>query len=80
MTKQQLIRGWCEQLGGVHEDWAVEEALVNAVHLPVFIGGMQPSAIELRNCTLIALTHGKRIVQFGGPESSGRSKWSIHFE
>jgi len=65
MTKRQLIRAWCEQLGGVHEDWAVEEALINAVRLPVFVDGMQPSAMELRNCARTALTHGKRVVQFG---------------
>ena len=65
MTKRQLIRAWCEQLGGVHEDWAVEEALVNAVRLPVFIGGMQPSAMELGNCARTTLTYGKRVVQFG---------------
>lgn len=65
MTKRQLIRAWCEQLGGVHEDWAVDEALVNAVRSPININGMHPSAIELKNCARTALNTERQIVEFG---------------
>jgi hypothetical protein len=65
MSKRELIRAWCEQLGGVHEDWAVDEALVNAVRFPVRVGGMQPTVMELLNCARTALLHGKRLVQIG---------------
>jgi hypothetical protein len=65
MTKRELIRAWCEQLGGVHEDWEVEEALINALRTPILLGGMQPSAMELRNSMRIALEHGRRLVQLG---------------
>lgn len=63
MTKRELIRAWCEQLGGAHEDWAVDEALVNAVRFPVLVGGMQAMALELRNCARLTLVHGRRVVE-----------------
>jgi hypothetical protein len=58
MTKRQLIRAWSEQLGGAHEDWSVDEALLNAIRTPLYIGGMQPTVMELRNCTSTALAVG----------------------
>ena len=69
MTKRELIRAWCEQLGGAHEDWAVDEALINAVRSPILIGGMQPSAMELRNSVRITLQHGRRLVELGRTSS-----------
>lgn len=65
MTKRELIRAWCEQLGGVHEDWAVDEALVNAVRAPILIGGMKPSEIELSNSVRITLQYGRQLVETG---------------
>jgi hypothetical protein len=62
LTKRELIRAWAEQLGGAHEDWSVDEALINAVRFPLLITGMQPTVMELRNCAGIALQHGRRIV------------------
>ena len=58
MTKRQLIRAWSEQLGGAHEDWAVDEALLNAIRTALLVGGVQPTVIELRNCTTTALGVG----------------------
>jgi hypothetical protein len=63
LTKRELIRAWAEQLGGAHEDWSVDEALVNAIQTPVFIGGMQPTVLELRNCARTALQYGQQIVE-----------------
>jgi hypothetical protein len=63
MTKRELIRAWAEQLGGVHEDWSVDEALVNALRSPVLLGGMEPSVIELRNCARVTLQNGQRVLQ-----------------
>jgi hypothetical protein len=63
MTKRQLIRAWCEQLGGAHEDWSVDEALVRAIDAPATINGMQPTAIELRNCATTALGVGRHILE-----------------
>jgi hypothetical protein len=65
MTKRELIRAWCEQLGGAHEDWAVDEALVNAIHAPISVGGMQPTAMELRNLARRTLRYGRHLVEFG---------------
>lgn len=65
MTKRQLIRAWCEQLGGAHEDWAVDEALVNAIRAPIRVGGMQPMVMELRNCAHTALRYGRDLVRRG---------------
>lgn len=65
MTKRELIRAWCEQLGGAHEDWAVDEALVKAIRGPLLLGGMQPTAMELRNCARTTLHHGRQLVELG---------------
>jgi hypothetical protein len=61
-TKRELIRAWAEQLGGTHEDWSVDEALVNAIRTPILLGGMQPTVMELRNCARTALRYGRQIV------------------
>lgn len=63
MTKRELIRAWCEQLGGVHEDWEVDEELANTLGLPIIIGGMHPGAYELRICAQTALQHGQQIIE-----------------
>ncbi len=62
MTKRELIRAASEQLGGAHADWAVSEALLNAVSEQILIGGMTPAALELRGCARAALAHGARVV------------------
>src|SRR5215831_20961083 len=50
LTKRELIRAWSEQLGGAHEDWAVDEALVKAVRIQGSFQGIQLTALELLNC------------------------------
>jgi hypothetical protein len=65
MTKRKLVAAWCQQLGGVHEDWSVEEALVNAVRFPIRIFGMQLSSIELSNTARITLHHGRILLERG---------------
>lgn len=65
LTKRELIRAIAEQLGGAHEDWAVDESLFNAVRLPVYINGAQPIVIELRSYAQIALDHGSQVVEKG---------------
>lgn len=62
MTKRQLIRAWCEQLGGVHEDWKVDEALLNAIRSPVYVGGFPIAAVELRNSARDVISHGRRLL------------------
>jgi hypothetical protein len=62
MTKRELIRAASEQLGGAHADWAVSEALLNAVSEQILIGGMTPAALELRGCARASLAHGARVV------------------
>ena len=76
MTKRQLIRAWCEQLGGVHEDWEVDEALIRAVRMPAFVMGMQMSALELRSYGQVVLEHGDALLDRAsaggeGPALSG---------
>jgi hypothetical protein len=63
LSKRQLIRAWCEQLGGAHEDWSVDESLVNAIQAPIRIFGVQPTVIELRNCAKTALHHGNKLIE-----------------
>ncbi len=63
MSKRELIRAWAEQLGGAHEDWSVDEALVRAVHAPVFINGMQPTVMELARCARTALKYGNLVLE-----------------
>lgn len=61
MTKRELVRAWSEQLGGSHEDWSVDEALVNAVRTEVPILGFRPMLLELCNCVNTTLHHGRRV-------------------
>ncbi|TAK51236.1 MAG: hypothetical protein EPO25_17270 [Gammaproteobacteria bacterium] len=63
LTKRQLIRAWCEQLGGAHEDWAVEESLANAVNMQLPIAELRPTVMELQNCTDTALAHGWKVLE-----------------
>jgi hypothetical protein len=65
LTKREVIRAWCEQLGGAHEDWSVDESIVNALQSPFLFDGQQPLEIELSICTRIAIAGGKNIVNFG---------------
>ena len=66
MSKRELIRAWAEQLGGAHEDWSVDEALVRAVNTPVFVNGVQPTVIELENCARTALRYGHHVLEQAG--------------
>ena len=61
-TKRQLIRAWSEQLGGAHEDWAVDEGLINALNSGIQLGGMDPTAMELRNTARVVLARGNDVV------------------
>jgi len=63
MTKRELIRAWCEQLGGAHEDWHVDEAMVNAVKANLPVLGINPTEIELRNCVKTTLKHGREVIR-----------------
>jgi hypothetical protein len=65
MTKRELIRAWAEQLGGAHEDWSVDEALLNAVKAELPLLGIRPTIMELANCTRTALRYGRHVVQHG---------------
>lgn len=58
ISKREMIRAWCEQLGGAHEDWAIDEAILNALQLGWVVNGLDPAVIELRNCTRTALKYG----------------------
>jgi hypothetical protein len=62
MTKRELIRAWCEQLGGAHEDWSVDEALVNAIRTEVRVFGVRPTVMELGNCARTALQYGRLVL------------------
>lgn len=62
ISKREFIRAWCEQLGGAHEDWSVDEAIVGAIEFPIFLDGVHPSVIELRNCAKITLRYGYRLL------------------
>lgn len=65
-TKRELIRAWCEQEGGAHLDWEVEEWLVQALRpVPIRLNGLEPSQIVLRNCANAALQHGASVVEAG---------------
>ena len=61
-TKRELIRAWSEQLGGAHEDWTVDEGLVNAVTTEVRVLGMNPTVMELRNTTHLVISKGNELV------------------
>ena len=73
LTKRELIRAWAEQLGGAHEDWSVDEAILNAIHAPIRIGGVQPTAMELLNCARLAITQGRHIVDIGRAHLESRA-------
>lgn len=62
VSKRELIRAWCEQLGGAHEDWAIDEAILNALELPLLINGTHPAVIELGNCAKTALQYGHQLL------------------
>jgi len=62
LTKRELIRAWSEQLGGAHEDWAVDEALVKAVRIQGSFQGIQLTALELLNCARTTLNYGRQLV------------------
>lgn len=51
LSKIQLIRGWAEQTGASHEDWAIDPALRAALDAPVYIMGLQATMQELRITT-----------------------------
>jgi hypothetical protein len=63
LTKRQLIRAWCEQMGGAHEDWAIEESVVRALRSSIRINGLEPSMIELMNCARTALAYSNAVVE-----------------
>ena len=75
MSKRELIRAWAEQLGGAHEEWSVDEALIRAVKAPIFVNGMQPTVIELANCARTALHYGHLVLEhssrLAGAEDAG---------
>lgn len=62
ISKREMICAWCEQLGGAHEDWAIEEAILNALQLPWLVNGIHPAVIELHNCAKIALQYGDHLL------------------
>jgi hypothetical protein len=62
LTKRELIRAWSEQLGGAHEDWAVDESLSNALKTQLPFVKVRPMVLELRNCANIALRYGREVV------------------
>jgi hypothetical protein len=71
MTKRELIRAWSEQLGGAHEDWSVDESLVNAVRIEVPILGLRPSVMELGNCARTAVRCGREVVRLARERGQG---------
>jgi tetratricopeptide (TPR) repeat protein len=62
ISKRKLICAWCEQLGGAHEDWGIEEAILNSLEFPLLINGTSPNVIELHNCARIALEYGDQLL------------------
>lgn len=62
ISKREMIRAWCEQLGGAHEDWAIDEAILNALELPWVVNDIHPAVIELGNCARIALQYGDHLL------------------
>ena len=62
ISKREMIRAWCEQLGGAHEDWAIDESILNALELPWVVNGIHPAVIELTNCAKMALQYGDHVL------------------
>lgn len=62
-TKRQLVQAWCQQLDGAHSDWRVDEALINALSVPVILGTMQATALELANQARTTLVVGRWLLQ-----------------
>ena len=62
ISKREMIRAWCEKLGGAHEDWDIDEAILNALELPWVVNGIHLAVIELRNCAKIALQYGDHLL------------------
>jgi hypothetical protein len=71
LTKRELIRAWCEQLGGAHEDWAVSEALSKSLQSPITLNGLQPTAYELMKCAETVLQFGRRVVTVAKAQPEG---------
>ncbi len=51
LNKVKLIRGWAEQTGSSHEDWALDPALAAILSAGIFIGGLPAALAELRVIT-----------------------------
>ncbi|MGD0167764.1 MAG: hypothetical protein ABSC51_10850 [Gaiellaceae bacterium] len=51
ITKAQLIEAWAQQVGGAHEDRAIDEELAYALFGGIYIGGLPASAAELNVAT-----------------------------
>ena len=63
VSKRQIIRAWCEQYGGAHEDWAVDDWVRLALrpHMLIF-NGLHPVQIELQNSTKAVLQYGQHLL------------------
>jgi hypothetical protein len=54
-TKRQLIVAWAQQVGGAHEDRAIDEELAQALYGGLEIGGLPAAAAELAVTTRAVL-------------------------
>lgn len=53
-----FIRGWAEQMGGAHEDWAVDDALAMSFRLPAYVkeaDGLHMNVLQLRHAARFVL-------------------------
>jgi hypothetical protein len=69
LTKAQLIDAWSQQVGGAHEDRAVDEELAHALFGGIYIGGLPAAAAELAVTTRTVLHAADRFVAAVGEHS-----------
>ena len=68
MSKLEFIKGWAEQHGGAHEDWAQTDALRVFRDFSVFIGGQQVAVRELRITANVVLKIAEEFLRQLPPE------------
>ena len=65
VSKRQIIRAWCEQYGGAHEDWAVDDWIRLALRpYMLTFDGLNPVQMELRSSANTALEYGRYVLDF----------------
>jgi hypothetical protein len=65
LTKEDMVRGWAEQVGSCHEDWAMSESLSAVLSSDLYIGGHPAALVELRaTCSTVLMTARRFLAEY----------------